>query len=400
MGCLRLTYQENGDVNFFQGLWKKSDGQKNCDKYYPFGLQTANSWTRENTTDNNFLFNGGTELNTTTGVMDLFYRNYDPALGRMNQVDPMASKLSSLTPYNYSGNSPVVYNDPKGDLFNGKAVCSWCDRGAGGAGGFDPWSGRIQDNGTAGGGIGLYGNSSYLSLSRSDRNFFVSSYNTLMNSPFAQASFAITQNGVTNGFNLLLNVTGQVIFAARDKNVTLASNGGWLASNSTTVSDYGSGVSFTTGLTTQANGSRWNFSALAASMPAAISTSEAPPLAIGIVVLGTAISLYESLNPNAKNLIPSKGIPWTEPQREYNENGGGPNNPSGGVKNLIIGLGILDLMSEMGKINSPLNPSNWNLNGLGNGINNQFNQTVDYFNGLWNTTIQGINNTNNWKPGN
>ncbi|MFN8890537.1 MAG: hypothetical protein ACK5WF_23975, partial [Cyclobacteriaceae bacterium] len=49
-------------------------------EYYPFGLQTANSWTRENYTGNNYLFNGGTELNTTTGVMDLFYRNYDPAL--------------------------------------------------------------------------------------------------------------------------------------------------------------------------------------------------------------------------------------------------------------------------------------------------------------------------------
>ncbi len=84
-------------------------------EYYPFGLQTANSWTRENNTGNNYLFNGGTELNTTTGVMDLFYRNYDPSLGRMNQVDPMASKYASITPYNYSMNSPVVLNDPMGD---------------------------------------------------------------------------------------------------------------------------------------------------------------------------------------------------------------------------------------------------------------------------------------------
>jgi RHS repeat-associated protein len=84
-------------------------------EYYPFGLQTATSWTRENNTGNNFLYNGGTELNTTTGVMDLFYRNYDPALGRMNQVDPMASKYASSTPYNYAFNSPVVLNDPQGD---------------------------------------------------------------------------------------------------------------------------------------------------------------------------------------------------------------------------------------------------------------------------------------------
>jgi hypothetical protein len=32
-------------------------------EYYPFGSQTANSWTRESTTGNQFLSNGGTELN-------------------------------------------------------------------------------------------------------------------------------------------------------------------------------------------------------------------------------------------------------------------------------------------------------------------------------------------------
>jgi RHS repeat-associated protein len=92
-------------------------------EYYPFGLQTANSWTRENTTGNNFLANGGTELNTTTGLMDLHYRNYDPALGRMNQVDPVASKYASQTPYNYAFNAPTVMNDPMGDdpFFNREA---------------------------------------------------------------------------------------------------------------------------------------------------------------------------------------------------------------------------------------------------------------------------------------
>ncbi|MBN8650333.1 MAG: hypothetical protein J0L67_02835 [Cytophagales bacterium] len=77
-------------------------------------MQTANSWTRENTVGNNFLGNGGTELNTTSNLYDLEYRNYDPALGRMNGVDPMASKYSSLTPYNYSFNNPIGFNDPTG----------------------------------------------------------------------------------------------------------------------------------------------------------------------------------------------------------------------------------------------------------------------------------------------
>ena len=65
-------------------------------EYYPFGMQTANSClpagafiltyealaqevakagTRENTTGNNFLANGGTELNTTSSLYDLDFRN-------------------------------------------------------------------------------------------------------------------------------------------------------------------------------------------------------------------------------------------------------------------------------------------------------------------------------------
>jgi RHS repeat-associated protein len=88
-------------------------------EYYPFvpiasGMQTANSWTRDTATKNNFLGNGGTELNTTSQLYDLEYRNYDPALGRMNGVDPLANKYSSLTPYNYSFNNPVMFNDPSG----------------------------------------------------------------------------------------------------------------------------------------------------------------------------------------------------------------------------------------------------------------------------------------------
>ncbi len=83
-------------------------------EYYSHGAPNARSWTRDNTTTNNFLANGGTELNTTTALYDLEYRNYDPILGRMNGVDPMADKYGSLTPYNYSFNSPTMHNDVSG----------------------------------------------------------------------------------------------------------------------------------------------------------------------------------------------------------------------------------------------------------------------------------------------
>ena len=116
-------------------------------EYYPFGLQTSNSWTRDNTT-NNFLYDGGSEVNTTTGYYDLPYRNYDPALGRFFQVDPLDYKNSDLTPYHYSMNNPITYIDPSGALedyegpekstsSNGEEEynSSWTEDEAGGEGG-------------------------------------------------------------------------------------------------------------------------------------------------------------------------------------------------------------------------------------------------------------------------
>jgi RHS repeat-associated protein len=53
-------------------------------------------------------------LNPTSSLYDLEFRNYDPILGRMNQVDPFADKYSSLSSYHYSFNNPVSFNDPNG----------------------------------------------------------------------------------------------------------------------------------------------------------------------------------------------------------------------------------------------------------------------------------------------
>ncbi len=116
-------------------------------EYYPFGMQAANSWTRENTTGNNFLANGGTELNTTSNMYDLDFRNYDPTLGRMHQVDPMASKYSSYTPYNFSFNDPVTYNDPSGadPLYDETTLATFGEQMVGGV-----YRSRVMDNGVFG----------------------------------------------------------------------------------------------------------------------------------------------------------------------------------------------------------------------------------------------------------
>ncbi|MFZ6009402.1 MAG: RHS repeat-associated core domain-containing protein [Bacteroidota bacterium] len=53
-------------------------------------------------------------MNSTSSLYDLDFRNFDPVLGRMHQVDPMAGKYGSTTPYNFSFNNPVSLNDPSG----------------------------------------------------------------------------------------------------------------------------------------------------------------------------------------------------------------------------------------------------------------------------------------------
>ncbi|WP_185114004.1 DUF6443 domain-containing protein, partial [Fulvivirga imtechensis] len=82
--------------------------------YYPFGLQHNTSWTRPTDLKNNFLYNAGSELNEQTKNYETFFRQYDPALGRMTGIDPMAVKYSGVSPYNYAFNDPVGLNDPSG----------------------------------------------------------------------------------------------------------------------------------------------------------------------------------------------------------------------------------------------------------------------------------------------
>jgi RHS repeat-associated protein len=86
-------------------------------EYYPYGLQTSASWTRESTIGNKFLYNAGSELNATTGLYQTLYRDYDAALGRFIQIDPLALEQHDLSPYQYANNNPVAFNDPNGDMF-------------------------------------------------------------------------------------------------------------------------------------------------------------------------------------------------------------------------------------------------------------------------------------------
>jgi len=51
-----------------------------------------------------------------------FFREYDPVIGRFNEVDPMAEVTDNLSTYHYSYNNPVNFNDPMGDYAEGKPL--------------------------------------------------------------------------------------------------------------------------------------------------------------------------------------------------------------------------------------------------------------------------------------
>lgn len=114
-----LSYENESDNFVYFDDMKVTHTKTNViqyNEYYSFGLQTSTSWTRDNAKDNNFLYNAANELNKTSGWYEMFYRGYDPAIGRMLQVDPYATMYASHTTYNYAVNNPVMVNDPSGGL--------------------------------------------------------------------------------------------------------------------------------------------------------------------------------------------------------------------------------------------------------------------------------------------
>ena len=106
LGNIRLSYNKN--LNIIEE-----------NNYYPFGIkQKSHLETFSNlgsATAQKYKYNGK-ELQDELGLKlyDYGMRNYDPALGRWMNIDPLAESSRRFSPYNYALNNPVFFIDPDG----------------------------------------------------------------------------------------------------------------------------------------------------------------------------------------------------------------------------------------------------------------------------------------------
>ncbi|KRB56427.1 hypothetical protein ASD98_11245 [Flavobacterium sp. Root186] len=108
LGNIRLSYDKNLVIQ-----------EEN--NYYPFGLKQEGYNIAKNSTNDGLRYKyNGKELqdeNIGGNLLNLYdygARNYDPALGRWMNIDPLAETSRRFSPYTYALNNPVFFIDPDG----------------------------------------------------------------------------------------------------------------------------------------------------------------------------------------------------------------------------------------------------------------------------------------------
>ena len=111
LGNIRLSYS---DANH-DGSITASTEIKEENNYYPFGLKHKGYNANINGTHHKYMF-GGKELTEELGLntYDFGARNYDAALGRWMNLDPLAEKMRRHSPYNYAFDNPIFFIDADG----------------------------------------------------------------------------------------------------------------------------------------------------------------------------------------------------------------------------------------------------------------------------------------------
>uniref|UniRef100_UPI003305A9AA DUF6443 domain-containing protein n=1 Tax=uncultured Croceitalea sp. TaxID=1798908 RepID=UPI003305A9AA len=109
LGNVRLSYTDNnGTLEIIEE-----------NNYYPFGLKhkgyNGSVSPLGNDVAQRWKF-GGKELNDELNLdwYDVSARNYDPAIGRWMNLDPLAEQMRRHSPYNYAFDNPIYFTDPDG----------------------------------------------------------------------------------------------------------------------------------------------------------------------------------------------------------------------------------------------------------------------------------------------
>ena len=121
LGNIRLSYTDDPSTPGTPTIIEESN-------YYPFGPKhkgyNGSTSPLGNDVAQKWKF-GGKEYDESLGLetYDFGARNYDPALGRWMNIDPLAEQMRRHSPYNYAFDNPVVFTDPDGmapftDLFD------------------------------------------------------------------------------------------------------------------------------------------------------------------------------------------------------------------------------------------------------------------------------------------
>jgi RHS repeat-associated protein len=107
LGNVRLSYVQNATTKKVEILEENN--------YYPFGLKHQGYNTLNLQVGYKYKYNGK-ELQDELGldVYDYGARNYDAAIGRWMNIDPLAEQGRRWSPYNYAMDNPVYFVDPDG----------------------------------------------------------------------------------------------------------------------------------------------------------------------------------------------------------------------------------------------------------------------------------------------
>ena len=126
-GQFRYVYQYRDHLNNIRVSYTDGNGDGTITQdelieentYYPFGLLVRGIndgiGALGNSVAQRWKF-GGKELQDELNLQwyDITARNYDPALGRWMNIDPLAEQMRRHSPYNYAFDNPIYFIDPDG----------------------------------------------------------------------------------------------------------------------------------------------------------------------------------------------------------------------------------------------------------------------------------------------